>query len=192
MELEQLRKSMKKVLSESRYRHVLGVEDVCFDLALIYEDDTLKASVAGILHDCVKYMSEAELIQECKKFNLEISETEKKAPYLLHAKLGAVYAREKYGIDDEDILNAITYHTTGRPCMSRLEKILFVADYIEPYRKPIPMLDKARELAYRNLDEAIIHISESNLKYLSGKGTVIDPLTNETYKYYVNQINHKE
>lgn len=189
MELEQLRKSIKMVLSESRYQHCLGVEEVCYDLALIHGDDILNASIAGILHDCAKYMTDKELLEECVKYNLPITDAERKLPYLLHAKLGAVYAGEKYGIENESILNAITYHTTGRPAMSKLEKIVYIADYIEPGRKPIPMLDKARLIAYQDLDEAIIVISNASIKYLKEKGSLIDSLTKETYDYYVNNRN---
>lgn len=187
MDLNKLRESIQDIVTESRYRHVLGVEEVSVDLALIYGYDTLKASIAGILHDCAKHIPDEEMIPECERYNLPISDTEKKQPYLLHAKLGAVYAKEKYGIEDVDILNAITYHTTGRPAMSLLEKILYVADFIEPNRKHIPTLDKARVLAYEDLDEAVICISNSSLNYLMSKGAIIDPLTKETYEYYVNQ-----
>lgn len=186
MELEQLRESMKMVLSESRYQHSLGVEEVCYDLALIHGDDIIKVSIAGILHDCAKYMSDKELLQECEKYNLPFTDTEKKLPHLLHAKLGAVYAGEKYGIEDESILDAIKYHTTGRPAMSKLEKIVYIADYIEPYRTSIPVLDQAREIAYKDLNEAIICIANSSLDYLMTKDTIIDSLTKETYDYYVN------
>jgi len=190
MELESIRESIKKVLSEKRYLHVLGVEEVCVDLALIHGSDTSKASLAGLLHDCAKHLPDEELITECRKYNIPISEAEMKAPYLLHAKVGAAYARDKYGVTDEDILNAITYHTTGRPGMSKLEKIVYVADYIELNRRPVPMLDKARELAYKDLDEAVIFISYRILEYLKSTGAFIDPLTQETYNYYVNY--HKE
>ncbi len=188
MELEPLRKSMKKVLSESRYRHSLEVEEVCYDLALIHGEDTLKAAIAGILHDCAKCMTDMELLQECEKYNLPITQVQRKQPYLLHASLGAVYAREKYGIRDEDILNAITYHTTGRPAMTKLEKIVYIADFIEPGRKPIPVLDEAREMAYRNLDEAVICIADNSLNYLKEKGVIIEPLTKETYDYYLTNM----
>jgi predicted HD superfamily hydrolase involved in NAD metabolism len=132
-------------------------------------------------------LSGEQLIQECENNQLKISETERGLPHLLlHAKVGAVYAVEKYGITDEDVLNAITYHTTGRPAMSQLEKIVYVADYIEPNRKPIPLLDKVREIAYQDIDEAIILILDRTLEYLNEKCSLIDPLTKETYDYYVN------
>ena len=82
MELEQIRNSIKMNLSESRYRHVLGVEEVCLDLALIHEGDTFKAGIAGLLHDCAKHLTEEELIRECKKYNLPITEAEMRARML--------------------------------------------------------------------------------------------------------------
>lgn len=186
MELAQLREGIKKHLSEKRYEHSLGVEEVCYDLALIHGSDTIKASIAGILHDCAKYLTEDELLKECERYQIPITESERKSPYLLHAKVGSIYAKERYGVFDEDILNAITYHTTGRPAMSKLEKIVYIADFIEPNRKPIPILSKARLRAYENLDQAIILITKSSLEYLKAKGALIDPLTEATYKYYVD------
>lgn len=192
MELEHIRKSLEKTLSEKRYRHILGVEEVCYDLAVIYGCDTLKARTAGLLHDCAKHLSDEELISECRKFNLHITEAEMKAPYLLHAKVGAAYAKEFYGITDEEILNAIISHTTGRPAMSELEKIVYVADFIEPYRNPILHLDKARKIAYNDdLDEAVMFISGRILEYLKSINAFIDPLTIETYNYYVNLCQSK-
>lgn len=184
MELEELRNCMKQILSDSRYRHSLGVEEVAYDLALIYGYDPIKASITGILHDCAKPLTEEEVVRECEKHRLPISEVEYKNPFLLHAKVGAVYARDKYGVADEDILRAIIYHTTGRPGMSLLEKIIFTADFIEPYRKQIPKLMEARQAAYENLDKAIIIISKSVLDYLKSTGAAIDTLTKETYDYY--------
>ena len=118
--LEYLRKCMKEVLSDSRYRHVIGVEEVCHDLALIYGVDVESACIAGILHDCAKYMTGDDMIRECVEHGIEISKIERKLPHmLLHSKVGAVYAREKYGINDEDILNAINFiQQAGRACQS--------------------------------------------------------------------------
>jgi len=187
IEIQQLRESMRMHLNKKRYCHSVGVEEVSYDLALIYGYDTEKAGIAGILHDCAKYLSEEELIEECKKYHLPISETEGKSAYLLHAKLGAYYANKNYEIQDADILDAITYHTTGRPNMSLLEKIIFTADYIEPNREPIPRIDDIRRAAYENLDFAVLMILENTLNYLKNTGVVIDTLTNETYEYYKRQ-----
>ena len=190
MELKQLRKCMKDILSDSRYLHTLGVEEVCYDLALIHGDDTLKASIAGILHDCAKHLTEEDLIKECERNKIEVSKYERKLPrVLLHAKVGAIYAKEKYGVTDDDILKAIESHTTGRPGMSRLEKIVYVADYIEPNRDIIPNIDFIREIAYKDLNNAIELITKQTLQYLSENKYVIDPLTKVTYEYYVNKNN---
>lgn len=189
MILEQLRENMKGILSDKRYRHSLGVEEVCYDLALIHGEDTLKASIAGILHDCAKYLTDEELLQECERNHIKISNIERNLPHLLlHAKLGVVYAREKYGIVDEDILKAIEYHTTGRPAMSKLEKILYIADTIEPNRDTISNIEYLREIAYENIDEAVLAIIKQVLVYLSGNRKIIDPLTKDTYDYYVNLL----
>lgn len=186
MEAEQLRESMRLVLNKSRYQHVLGVEEVAVDLAVIHGSHTNKARTAGILHDCAKFLTEDELLRESKKYNLPISEAESRSVYLLHAKVGAVYAKEKYGVVDEDVLNAITFHTTGRPGMTLLEKIVFTADYIEPNREPLPRIEEIRIAAYDNLDLAIFMVLENTLNYLQSIDATIDNRTNETYIYYRN------
>lgn len=191
MELEQLRGSMKEILKESRYIHSLGVEEVACDLAVIYGEDPLKASIAGILHDCAKSLSDEELLEECRKHQLPVTEFEAESVHLLHAKVGASFARSKYGIEDEEILNSIIYHTTGRPAMTLLEKIIFTADYIEPNRKPLPKMAEIRRIAYEDLDRAIYMILESTLNYLKTTDTFIDTRTVETYEYYKNIINHR-
>ena len=106
-------------------------------------------------------------------------------PYLLHGKVGAYIARKEFDILDEDILNAITWHTTGRPDMSLLEKIIFVADYIEPSRRPIPELNLIRQLAFTDINQAVIKILENTLKYLNEKGNPIDDMTQKTYDSYI-------
>lgn len=112
---------------------------------------------------------------------------ERKNPFLLHAKVGAYLAREKYGIKDPDILNAIQNHTTGRKNMSLLEKIIFVADYIEPGRKHAPNLAEVRKLAFMDIDRALLMILRDTLQYLKASGGDIDPMTEETWRYYSQQ-----
>ena len=93
-------------------------------------------------------------------------------------------AAEKYGIDDNDILNAIRYHTTGRPGMSLLEKIIFVADYIEPGRYTAKNLPLVRKMAFSDIDEALLKILYDTLVYLNSTGNTVDPMTQKTYEYY--------
>lgn len=184
MELEQIHKSLKDVLKESRYVHSTGVEEVAHDLAVIYKCNERQAVLAGILHDCAKHLSDEELLQECRLYQLPITEVEVKCPFLLHAKVGALYARTKYGIEEEEILDAITYHTTGKPGMTVLEKIIFVSDYIEPYRRPLPRIEEIRKTAYQDLDYAVYLVLENMIQYLEKSGSTIDQTTIETYQYY--------
>lgn len=183
---------VSSLMDARRFRHALGVTDISFSLALKYSADEEKAVVAGLLHDCAKCLSDEILIAECEKYNLPISKYEKIAPYLLHSKLGAYYGKEKFQIEDEDILNAITYHTTGRPNMSTLEKIVFVADYIEPSRAVIPNLQTIRRLSFIHLDKTVLEILQNTIRYLESTSKSIDATTLEAYNYYKNQLNERE
>ncbi len=184
MDIQQLRDSMKEVLSPSRYLHSIGVEEVARDMAVIFGYEEEKAGTAGILHDCAKYLSDSQLLEQCVAAHLEVREVEKECPFLLHGKVGAVFAKEKYGIRDEEILNSIVYHTTGRPGMTLLEKIIFTADYIEPYRKPLPQIEEIRKTAYTDIDLGVLLILENMLSYLRRSNAVIDTITEDTLYYY--------
>ena len=116
-----------------------------------------------------------------------MTEIEYENPGLLHGKLGAHFAKTKYGINDPDVLGAITYHTTGKPDMTTLEKIIYIADYIEPNRRPLPGLPEARRLAYTDLDQCICHLLKDSLTYLKSKNIPIDPQTEMTYYFYMNE-----
>lgn len=185
--IKKLTKAMEEAQTGKRFQHTLGVEFTATALAMKHDEVLLDAQIAGLLHDCAKCLSDEKLIKICVKNHLDISEVERRNPYLLHGKAGAVMAKSEFGIEDQNILNAIQYHTTGRPGMSKLEKIIFIADYIEPGRKEAPGLPEIRKLAFEDLDKTMIRILEDTLTYLkSGKGE-IDPQTNETYQYYVNK-----
>lgn len=193
-DLGKLRKQMQKELEPKRYEHTLGVAYTAANLAAVHGDDVEKALVAGMLHDCAKCLSHKKQISLCAKNHIQLSELEKaKDSPLLHAKAGSILAREEYGITDENILNAICYHTTGRPQMSSLEKIIYIADYIEPGRRhmkrfgdgaPMERLTRIRRLAYQNLDEAMCNILSDTLDYLQGKGGKVDSMTKQAYEYY--------
>lgn len=179
-----LRKQMEKIQDEKRYEHTLGVAFTAASLAMRYGADVKQAQVAGLLHDCAKCMTNEERLSICKKNKLEVTPVEKANPFLLHAKVGAFLAKEKYGIQDEEILSAVRCHTTGRPNMTLLEKIVFTADYIEPSRKTAPNLDEVRTMAFQNLDIALCKILSDTLNYLDTVDQEIDPMTKETYHYY--------
>lgn len=191
--LGKFRKKLEKNLEAKRYEHTLSVAYTAANLAAVHGVDVEKALVAGMLHDCAKCISHRKQISICKKNHILLSELEmQKDSKLLHAKSGSILANEAYGITDQDILNAICYHTTGRPHMSQLEKIIYIADYIEPGRKRAKKADEedlslleVRRLAFRDLDGALRRILGDTLRYLSQKGGSIDPMTQETYAYYL-------
>lgn len=183
-ELSKLRKEISKVQDSKRYEHTLSVAYTAANLAACYGESIDHALAAGMLHDCAKCLPEEKLLSICEKQHMQISEEEYKKPSLLHAKAGSFLAEKKYHIADRNILNAIRNHTTGRPGMSLLEKIIFVADYIEPGRRQAPRLEQIRRTAFADLDKAVLMILEDTLKYLQDSGSVIERTTQETYQYY--------
>lgn len=128
----------------------------------------------------------------CKKHNISVNDVERRNPFLLHAKVGSFLAMDEYHVRDLDVINAILNHTTGRPEMSRLEKIIFVADYIEPSRKSAPNLREIRKLAFIDLDAALLRILGDILDYLHSTDGEIDPMTQKTYDYYVSIAGKKQ
>ena len=180
----ELQADMKKNLKHKRYIHSVGVMYTAANLALRYDVPLYKAEAAGILHDCAKEMDNDELIRYCKKNSIELSDDELSNPALIHSKAGAQIAKDRYDIDDGDIINAIRFHTTGKPGMTRLEQIIFVADYIEPNRKVVPGLDLIRQKAYIDIDITCIMIFENTINYLKNEEKHIDRVSLEAYEYY--------
>ena len=155
--------------------------------------DTIeKAMLAGLLHDCAKCLSTEKKIELCVKKNIDITEVEISNPGLLHAKAGMVLAEEEYGIKDAQILHAIRVHTTGEADMGLLDKILFVADYIEPNRCEAPRLEEIRKLAFSDLDRTVAEILYDTINFLNTKSGAIDPTTQITYNYYAKYRDNRE
>ena len=184
MELVEIRKKLKKVQDKDRYEHTKGVMYTAGCLAMAYGYDMQKAMLAGLLHDCAKCIPNDEKLELCKKYGIIVSDVERENPSLLHAKLGAYIAREKYGVMDDEVLHAIYVHTTGEPGMSTLDKILFVADYIEPKRDKAPNLAIVRKLAFQDLDECMYKILGDTLAYLEENPKDIDNATKDAFLYY--------
>lgn len=191
-EFIEIRSRLKNELKKSRFEHTLGVEFTSAALAMRYGADLYKARIAGLLHDCAKSVSDDKQLDLCKKYKLPISDIEKKLPYLLHAKLGAYLAKKEYGIKDKEILSAIEYHTTGRPDMTLLEKIVFVADYIEPGRDKAPRLDEIRVEAFQNIDNAMLMIFDDTISYILSSDGNVDSTTLDAYNYLRNELEEKE
>lgn len=185
--LEEYNNYIVKKLSRKRYLHSLSVSYTSAALAMRYGEDVLKAQIAGLLHDCAKGIDKDVLIEKCRKNGIEVTDADIASPELLHSKYGSFIARKDLNISDKDILNAIYYHTTGRPNMTRLEQIIFVADYIEPYRAKLPNLEDIRMLSFIDIDKAIYRICGSSIEYLEAKGATIDSITLDTYNFYLDK-----
>ena len=190
MKRKEIEKQLKKELDKERFTHTMGVMYTAAALAMAHGADMDQALYAGLLHDCAKCIPNEEKLSLCEKYQISISDAERKSPSLLHAKLGAYFAKSIYGIEDEEILHAIKVHTTGEPGMNLLDKIIYIADYIEPNRDQAPNLTAVRKLAFQDLDKTMEKILSDTLQYLTEKGGEIDPLTNETYQYFHNSISH--
>lgn len=169
---------------KKRLAHVIAVANLSFALAARYGVNLDDAYIAGLLHDCAKNYSWKELISISESNNIPITESEYKSPYLLHAKVGALFAKEKYNIDNDDICEAIECHTTGKVQMSRLSEILFIADYLEPNRKHSELLDELRYLAFKDIEMTMYIILRESLNHLKSKHLPIDPMTEDTFSYY--------
>ena len=183
-----LQHTLKKELDEERYQHTLGVMYTSASMAMRYGADVTQALLAGLLHDCAKCIPGDKKIHLCEKYGLPVSDVEYENPGLLHARLGAYLAEKKYHIHDREIIHAISSHTTGRPGMSLLEKIVYIADYIEPGRRELPNMKEVRPLAFTDIDQCLYRILEDSLVYLNSRNISVDPMTQKTYDYYKNEL----
>ncbi len=186
-DLKKIKKKLKNELDESRYEHTIGVMDTAACLAMRYGADLTQALVAGLLHDCAKCIPNDKKLKLCRKNGIEVTPFEEKAPFLLHAKLGAWMAEHEYHVSDPAILSAIACHTTGKPDMSLLDKIVFIADYIEPGRNKAPGLPEIRRLSFTDIDQALIRILSDTLDYLASSNDPIDPATQNVLDYYLRR-----
>lgn len=190
--IQKMQKKLKKYMDEARYIHTLGVMYTAASLAMCHGEEIERAQVAGLLHDSAKCISNQKKLKLCRQNGIPISEAEQNAPYLLHAKLGAYIAREKYHIKDPEILSAIECHTTGKPAMTLLEKIIFLSDYIEPQRSKAVNLAEIRRLAFQDLDRAVYTTMRDTLRYLEQEDASLDNQTVVAYNYYEEIIRRRE
>ena len=188
-ELKKIKKDLKKELDKNRYQHTLGVMYTASCLAMRYSGDIQQAMLAGLLHDCAKCIPAERQIHLCEKNRIPMRDVELKNPHLLHAKLGALLAKSQYGIKDKTVLHAIEAHTTGMPNMGLLDKIIFVADYIEPHRDKAPDLAEVRKLAFDDINEAVLRILYDTIHYLDQRRVAVDPVTYDTYEFYRKLLN---
>lgn len=172
--LYKIREKLKCSLDDARYQHTLGVEFTASCLAMRYGADVYKAELAGLLHDCAKAIPKDKLIELCG---------DEGTPNTLHAVYAPVLAREEYGIDDVEVFSAIRWHTTGKANMALLDKIIYVADFIEPCREMITILPSIRQIAFEDLTYAVYRIAEETIPYVEMRNLPMDKHTIECYEY---------
>ena len=171
----ELRCASYSMIRAKRIPHVKGTEQAAVELAERWGADVEKARRAAILHDCTKYLNMEEQLQLCAKYGIVLDELEQQAVKLLHSKTGACVARHVYGVSD-DIYEAIFWHTTGKAGMTLLEKLLYVADYMEPTRD-FPGVERLRALAYEDLDAAVLLGCEMSIQEMAERGLPVHPNT---------------
>jgi predicted HD superfamily hydrolase involved in NAD metabolism len=170
MKTTRLKPWLKRRLSPKRYSHSLRVADWAAEIACLCGADPGKAYLAGLLHDCERDNTDAELLAKAKKNRLRLIKKYQAAPALLHCALGARAAKNEFGVRNQAVLNAIKNHAAGRARMSRLEKIIYVADYTEPGRTYPAAAEIRRQLKRdKNLNRAVLSKRKSVLKYLKTK-----------------------
>lgn len=177
LSLSQLRPVALSYLKHKRIPHVLGTEQEAIRLAERYGADVEKARRAALLHDCTKKLDMEEQLALCRRYGIQLDELEQKALKLLHSKTGAAIARDVFGVDD-DIYSAIWYHTTGHANMTKLEKIIYLADYIEPSRD-FPGVDKLRKVCYEDLDRGLLMGLEMTIEEMTSMGNPVHHATIE-------------
>lgn len=163
---------LKKDIGTERYNHSINVMNTSVELAKLYNCSIEEAKIAGLLHDCGKFQDRRKILKMVDEFDIILDNVMEKNTALAHGPLGVFIAKTKYNISNPDILNAIRYHTTGRENMNLLEKIVFIADLIEPSRD-FQGVEEIRKLAYEDLDESIILALDKNIKFVIKKGNLL-------------------
>ena len=170
---EEIIEILQKRLKPTRFRHTIGVAETATALAERYGADKDKAYLAGLLHDCAKNIDFETSLAYCEEHSVPLKEICKRERSLIHAPLGAYLAKEEFGVCDPEILTAIYYHTTGHENMALLTKILYMADAVEPNRTQDD-IGEIRELAFSDINEALIRSIDATIAHIIKKGAMID------------------
>ena len=188
LSFDEIQHRVSQWMGKKRFKHTLGVVESATQLAKLYDVDVEKARLAALLHDCAKEMPLKEMQDLVKENNYKADEELLANGNLLHGLAGMIRAKLEFSITDSEILEAIRVHTTGKVGMSTLDKVIFLADYIEPNRREIPGLSKIRQIVFQNIDQAICLSSERTIRYLEDNGNKIDPMTIKTYEFYGGKL----
>ena len=188
LSFDEIQHRVSQWMGKKRFKHTLGVVESATQLAKLYNVDVEKARLAALLHDCAKEMPLKEMQDLVKENNYKADEELLANGNLLHGLAGMIRAKLEFSITDSEVLEAIRVHTTGKVGMSTLDKVIFLADYIEPNRREIPGLSKIRQIVFQNIDQAICLSSERTIRYLEDNGNKIDPMTIKTYEFYGGKL----
>jgi predicted HD superfamily hydrolase involved in NAD metabolism len=189
---EQVLAWLAENVPSNRINHVLRVEQMSMDLAMHYNLDHLKARKAGLMHDLAKYFQPQQLLQMAKTNGLEVDEVMEANPHLLHADASAIVARDVFGVEDEEVLQAIANHTLGRPGMSLLSCIVFLADSIEPGRGNTSELQALRQISYKDIYQAVWKTGDYTLKFLLDRPSLIHPRVIATRNWFLERFKSKQ
>ena len=184
MNIEQIKDNLRETIGLDRLNHSLRVMEEAGKIAECLGEDSKKAMTAGLLHDCGRFSDKSILLKKVEKFGIILDEIYTKNANLFHAYLGKEVAKEVYGVEDSDILDAIKYHTTGKADMSMLEKIVYMADYIEPFRH-FEGIDEIRSLVYeyKNIDEALLRAIDKTIIFILERKQIIHQDTIDARNY---------
>ena len=182
--MEEYKQIIRPMMGDYRYTHSVNVAEEAVALARLYGADERSACTAGILHDITKEISGEEQLQIMSEGGIILDNVQKNAKKLWHSISGSVYVRSRLGIENQDIVNAIRYHTTGRAGMSLLEKIIFIADFTAAERK-YNGVEIMREKSRKSLEEAMIFSFQYTFNNLSSKEVAIHPDEIFAYNYIV-------
>ena len=178
---EKIRHRLKKALDADRYRHTLGVAETAERMAHAFGEDEEKARLAGLLHDCAKCMT----LDEMKRAAGSLPEDpELNTRALMHAPAGMCIARDEYGVTDPDVLGAIRWHTTGKKDMTALEKIVYLADVIEPNRESFEGIEELRRLSFQDLDRAMALALRLSVDHVLSRGNAVHHDSLEALRQY--------
>ena len=184
LSVEEIKKYLKENLKESRYNHTLGVCEIALELAELNGVSKEKAEIAALAHDVAKNLSKEEMMKIIKDNNIILSNVEKENMNLWHSIIAPIVAEEKLGITDEDILDAVRWHTTGKEDMSVLTKIIYIADMIEPGRS-FPGLEDIRKETFEDLDKGVYTGLTHSMQFLLSKNLLIDENTIKARNYFL-------
>lgn len=172
--IKEMETLLEKALPRKRFEHSVAVYETALELAKIHNANMEKVAVASLLHDCGREIPTRNNLMQAAALNIEIDEVEQNQPILLHAKIGVCLAQNKYGVTDKETLDAILYHTTGAPGMSKASMIVYLADLLEPKRGFFG-IEEMRQLVKVDLEKTMMKAYALTIKYLLEHDLLIHP-----------------